>query len=102
MGRYSFLAVGAEAAMEGAFGSACHGAGRSHSRAGAKKLLRGRDIEKELRARGIVVKAHGGWGSLAEEASEAYKDVGVVVEVCHQAGLCRKVARMRPLGVIKG
>ncbi|MDP3062331.1 MAG: RtcB family protein, partial [Chloroflexota bacterium] len=59
MGRYSFLAVGAEGAMEGAFGSACHGAGRSHSRTAAKKLLRGRDIEKELRARGIVVKAHG-------------------------------------------
>ncbi len=102
MGRYSFVAVGAPRAMEVAFGSTCHGAGRTESRAGAKRLLKGRDIQKELRAQGIIVRASGGWASLAEEASVAYKDVADVVEVCHQAGLCRKVARLRPLGVIKG
>jgi tRNA-splicing ligase RtcB len=102
MGRYSFLAVGAERAMEGAFGSTCHGAGRMESRAGAKRLLKGRDIQRELAEQGIVVRAYGGWASLAEEASLAYKDVASVVEVCHRAGLSKKVARMRPLGVVKG
>ena len=102
MGRYSFLAVGAEGAMEGSFGSTCHGAGRTESRGGAKRLMRGRDIQKELRDQGIIVRAQGGWSSLAEEAPVAYKDVAEVVEVCHSAGLCRKVARMRPMGVIKG
>ncbi|MBI2855225.1 MAG: RtcB family protein [Chloroflexi bacterium] len=101
MGRYSFLAVGTQAAMEESFGSTCHGAGRTASRSAAKRMLKGRDIEGELAERGIVVKAHG-WASLAEEASIAYKDVADVVEVCHQVGLSRKVARMRPLGVIKG
>jgi len=102
MGRYSFLAVGSGMAMEGSFGSTCHGAGRTESRGGAKRLLKGRDIQQELREQGIIVRAHGGWASLAEEASVAYKDVADVVEVCHSAGLCKKVARMRPLGVIKG
>ncbi|MFQ5860688.1 MAG: RtcB family protein [Dehalococcoidia bacterium] len=102
MGRYSFLAVGGEQAMELAFGSTCHGAGRAASRAGARRLLKGRDIQQELAAQGIIVRAHGGWASLAEEASVAYKDVAQVVEICHQAGLSRKVARLRPLGVIKG
>ena len=102
MGRYSFLAVGSGMAMESSFGSACHGAGRTESRGGARRLLKGRDIQGELREQGIVVRAHGGGASLAEEASVAYKDVAHVMEVCHKAGLCRKVARMRPLGVIKG
>ena len=78
------------------------GAGRTESRGAAKRLLKGRDIQQELREQGIIVRAHGGWASLAEEAPVAYKDVADVVEVCHNAGLCKKVARMRPLGVIKG
>jgi len=102
MGRYSYLAVGGERAMELTFGSTCHGAGRTRSRSQAKKLLKGRDIRKELEERGIYVRAHGGWASVAEEASEAYKDVADVVGVCHEAGLSRRVARMRPMGVIKG
>ena len=102
MGRYSFLAVGTGMAMEASFGSTCHGAGRAESRGSAKRLLKGRDIRQELRDQGIIVRTAGGWSSLAEEASVAYKDVAKVVEVCHNAGLCKKVARMRPLGVIKG
>ena len=102
MGRYSFLAVGTGQAMEGSFGSTCHGAGRAESRGGAKRLLKGRDIKQELREQGIIVRASGGWASLAEEAPIAYKDVADVAEVCHSAGLIRRVARMRPLGVIKG
>ena len=102
MGRYSFLAVGSKMALEGSFGSACHGADRTESRGAAKRLLKGRDIQGELRQQGIIVKAHGGWASLAEEAPVAYKDVAEVVDVCHNAGLCERVARMRPLGVIKG
>ncbi len=101
MGRYSFLAVGAPKAMEVSFGSTCHGAGRVESRTRAKKLLKGRDIRQELEREGIIVQAKG-WASLAEEASIAYKDVADVVRVSEEAGLCRNVARLRPLGVIKG
>ena len=101
MGRYSFLAVGVATAMEASFGSTCHGAGRAESRTRAKKLLSGRDIGQELEERGIVAKAHG-WASLAEEASAAYKDVADVARVAESAGLSRNVARLRPLGVIKG
>ena len=101
MGRYSFLAVGAAAALEESFGSTCHGAGRAASRSAAKRILKGRDIQAEMAEQGIMVRAHG-WDSLAEEASIAYKDVAEVIEACEQAGLSRKVARMRPLGVVKG
>jgi tRNA-splicing ligase RtcB len=101
MGRYSFLAVGVPRAMEVSFGSTCHGAGRMESRTRAKKLLMGRDIKQELEEQGIIAMARG-WSSLAEEASLAYKDVADVMRVADQAGLCRKVARLRPLGVIKG
>ena len=101
MGRYSFLAVGDARAMEVSFGSCCHGAGRVESRTRAKKLLKGRDIREELEQQGIIVMAKG-WASLAEEASLAYKDVADVVRVSENAGLCRNVARLRPLGVIKG
>lgn len=101
MGRYSFLAVGTQRAMEVSFGSSCHGAGRAESRTRAKKLLKGRDIRQELEERGIIAMAHG-WSGLAEEASLAYKDVADVMRVSEMAGLCRKVARLRPLGVIKG
>ena len=101
MGRYSFLAVGTPSAMETSFGSTCHGAGRAQSRTQAKKLLKGRDIRQELEEKGIVAMARG-WASLAEEASLAYKDVADVVRVADGAGLSRSVARLRPLGVIKG
>ena len=101
MGRYSFLAVGQGAAMEETFGSTCHGAGRTMSRGAAKRTLRGRDIQKELADQGILVRAHG-WASVAEEAPIAYKDVSEVIQVAQNAGLSSRVARMRPMGVVKG
>ena len=101
MGRYSFLCIGTETAMQETFGSTCHGAGRRESRAAAKRKLRGVDIEAELRKRGIIVRA-ASRGGLAEEHSDAYKDVADVVNIAHNAGLSLKIARMRPLGVIKG
>jgi len=101
MGRCSFVAVGTEKAMKESFGSTCHGAGRIQSRAAAKRSLRGIDIARDLLTRGILVKA-GSMASLAEEASEAYKDVSHVVEVAHRAGISRKIAMASPLGVIKG
>jgi len=101
MGRCSYIALGTETAMKETFGSTCHGAGRVQSRAAAKRSLRGADIAKALAARGITVKA-GSMASLAEEASEAYKDVTEVVEVTHKAGISSKVARAVPIGVIKG
>jgi len=101
MGRCSYVAVGTETAMKETFGSTCHGAGRVQSRAGAKRSLRGVDITQTLAARGITVKT-GDIPSLAEEASEAYKDVNEVVDITHNAGISRKVARAVPLGVIKG
>jgi tRNA-splicing ligase RtcB len=101
MGRCSFVAVGTEKAMEETFGSTCHGAGRVLSRGAAKRSLKGRDVVRELQERGITIKAHS-IPSLAEEASEAYKDVTEVVDVVHEAGICKKVAMAVPLGVIKG
>ncbi|MBI2165398.1 MAG: RtcB family protein [Chloroflexi bacterium] len=101
MGRYSFLCVAGPRAMEETFGTTCHGAGRAESRGAAKSLLKGHDVEAELRKHGIIVRAQS-WASLAEEASIAYKDVANVVDVCHNAGLCLKVAKVRPIGVVKG
>jgi len=101
MGRCSYIAVGTETAMKQSFGSTCHGAGRVQSRTAAKRSIRGADVVKALTAKGIVVKA-GSMSSLAEEASEAYKDVTEVVEVAHKAGISRKVAKAIPIGVIKG
>ncbi len=101
MGRYSFIAVGTEKAMQETWGSTCHGAGRMQSRGAAKRALRGQDVIHRLANRGILVRA-GSISSLAEEASEAYKDVEDVVNVTHNAGISRKVARTVPLGVIKG
>ncbi|MDI7246382.1 MAG: RtcB family protein [Bacillota bacterium] len=101
MGRNSYLLVGTEKAMEETFGSTCHGAGRVMSRAAAKKTVSGAALQAELRERGIIAKA-ASKASLAEETPEAYKDVNEVVRVCHGAGISRKVARMRPIGVIKG
>jgi len=100
MGRQSFVCVGTDAAEE-TFGSTCHGAGRVMSRKAARGKARGRDIVKELGKRGIYVLARGR-GTVAEEMSEAYKDVAEVVKVMHEAGISRKVARLVPLGVVKG
>jgi len=101
MGRVSYVLVGTEGAMQETFGSTCHGAGRVQSRAAAKKQLSGRDVLAGLEARGITVRA-GSLSGLAEEASEAYKDVNDVVRVAHGAGISRKVARTRPIAVVKG
>ena len=101
MGRNSYLLVGTERAMTDTFGSCCHGAGRLMSRAQAVRETRGRSIERELEARGIIVMGRGRKG-VAEEQPDAYKDVNDVVRVVHEAGLATRVARMRPLGVIKG
>jgi tRNA-splicing ligase RtcB len=87
--------------MQESFGSTCHGAGRVLSRGAAKRSLRGKDVVRELQQRGITIKA-GNIPSLAEEASQAYKDVTQVIEVVHQAGISRKVAMAVPLGAIKG
>jgi len=101
MGRYSFVAVGAEGAMRESFGSTCHGAGRLLGRKAAVRKLAGRDIAGEMRRAGIVVRA-ADRSLLSEEASVAYKDVADVVGICDHAGLCRRVARTRPIGVVKG
>jgi len=101
MGRCSFIAVGTQQAMAESFGSTCHGAGRAMSRHAAKRILRGKDVAQDLERRGITVRT-GSIPSLAEEASQAYKDVAEVIEVCHQAGISRKVVMATPLGVIKG
>ncbi|HJX70157.1 MAG TPA: RtcB family protein [Dehalococcoidia bacterium] len=101
MGRCSYVAVGTERAMKESFGSVCHGAGRTKSRHAARRALRDADVARELASRGILVRA-ASKGGLSEEASEAYKDVTKVVEVCHQAGLCRKVVKAVPIGVVKG
>ena len=101
MGTGSFVCVGTERAMAETFGSTCHGAGRVMSRKQAIRSGRGRAIHKEMKDRGIVVMAKGG-KTLAEEMPEAYKDVNEVVETMHRAGISAKVARLRPLGVMKG
>ena len=101
MGRYSYVLVGTEGAMKETFGSTCHGAGRVQSRTQAKKASKGRSLQRELEDRGIFVMA-ASRATLVEEAPEAYKDVGQVVEVVHRAGISRKVAKLRPWGVVKG
>jgi tRNA-splicing ligase RtcB len=101
MGRASWVLVGGAGSMAKSFGSTCHGAGRAMSRTAATKHAKGRQIDKELEARGVVAMASSRLG-LAEEQPDAYKNVDHVVEVVHNADLSRKVARMRPIGVIKG
>lgn len=101
MGRYSYVLVGTEKAMEETFGSTCHGAGRVLSRHQAKKAVSGRSVADELLRKGIYIRA-ASKATMVEEVPEAYKDVANVVEVVHQAGISRKVAKLRPLGVIKG
>ena len=101
MGRYSFVAVGTSKAMEETFGSTCHGAGRVKSRHKALKEGKGRDLIGEMRKRGVIVQARG-MRTVAEEMPYAYKDVSEVVDVMHKAGISKKVAKLRPIGVIKG
>ncbi len=101
MGRYSYVLVGTEKAYRQTFGSTCHGAGRRLSRKQAKREARGRRLLDEMEKRGVIVMA-AGMSTIAEEMPEAYKDVAEVVDVVEAAGISRKVARLRPLGVIKG
>jgi tRNA-splicing ligase RtcB len=100
MGRNSYLLAGTEKAAE-TFYSTCHGAGRVKSRTAATKSIRLDVLLKELESKGIIVKATGR-GTIVEEAPQAYKDVNDVVDVVHNAGISKRVCRMRPLGVIKG
>lgn len=101
MGTASYVLMGTKQAMEETFGSTCHGAGRVMSRRAAIKMSKGRNLQRELEDQGIIVKARGR-GTLGEEASEAYKSIDDVVEVVHKAGISRRVAKMKPLGVMKG
>ncbi len=101
MGRSSYVCVGTERALSETFGSSCHGAGRVMSRTKARKSAQGRRIADELFERGVVVMATGK-ATLAEEMPDAYKDVADVVDVTERAGIARRVARLRPIGVIKG
>jgi len=101
MGRASFVLIGTERGMKESFGSTCHGAGRLMSRHQAIRRAKGRAIWREMADLGIIVRS-AGRETLAEEMPEAYKDVSGVVEVVHNAGLSKKVAKLRPLGVIKG
>jgi len=101
MGTASYVLAGTDESSALSFGSACHGAGRALSRHAAKRAAPGDAVRRELEARGIVI-ACASSGELAEEAPAAYKDVERVVDVVDRAGLARKVARLRPLGVVKG
>jgi tRNA-splicing ligase RtcB len=87
--------------MDEAFGTACHGAGRIMSRTRAMKEAKGRSIARELAEKGIIVRSSGK-KTLSEEMPEAYKDINVVVNILSSAGIARKVAKIRPLGVVKG
>jgi tRNA-splicing ligase RtcB len=101
MGRASWVLVGQPGSMERSFGTTCHGAGRVMSRTAAIADAKGRRIDRELAEQGIIARARS-WKGLAEEQPAAYKDVSLVVDVVHRAGLASKVARLRPLGVVKG
>jgi tRNA-splicing ligase RtcB len=99
MGTASYVLAGIQGG--GAFHSTCHGAGRTMSRHAATRKIRGSDLRDQLAAVGIAVRARSERG-LAEEAAFAYKDIDEVVATCEQAGLARRVARLRPIGVVKG
>lgn len=101
MGRASWVLAGKPGSMEKSFGSTCHGAGRCMSRTAAIKHAQGRRIDMELETRGVIARARS-WKGLAEEQPDAYKNVDHVVEVVHRSGISTKVARLRPIGVIKG
>ncbi len=97
----SFLLVGTQKAMDETFGSTAHGSGRTMSRAAAKRQVRGEQLQREMEKRGIYVKAISMSG-LAEEAGFAYKQVDEVIEACHMAGISKKVAKLIPVGNVKG
>jgi tRNA-splicing ligase RtcB len=101
MGTASYVLVGTDAALDLSFGSCCHGAGRAMSRHAARAAQSGVEVRRGLEALGIVVTGAGN-RELAEEAPHAYKDVERVVDVVHAAGLARRVARLVPVGVLKG
>jgi tRNA-splicing ligase RtcB len=101
MGRYSFVLVGAQGSIEQSFGTTCHGAGRRQSRTAAKKSISSKDLLKQLNTRGVTVRVHSK-NLLPEEAPQAYKDAQQVVNVVHNAGLARLVARLKPVIVVKG
>ncbi len=101
MGRYSFVAVGTAEGLEETLGSSCHGAGRLMSRTKSRKAMRGRDLFAEFRERGIIVRSDRA-STVAEEVPEAYKDLANVIDVVVAADIGRRVARLRPLGVVKG
>ncbi len=101
MGTASYVLAGEPGSAERSFGTACHGAGRELSRTAARKRIGGRELRRQLEAAGITVRSPSDKG-LAEEAPFAYKDVERVVDVVERAGLARRVARLRPLGVVKG
>jgi tRNA-splicing ligase RtcB len=101
MGTASYLLIGQEGAMRESFGSSCHGAGRVMSRSAAKKKIDGHELKARLEKMGVVAEA-GSLKGLVEEAPEAYKDVDAVVNVVAQAGIAKRVARFRPVAVIKG
>ncbi len=101
MGRYSYVLVGTKKAFDSTFGSTCHGAGRVLSRRQAINSFKGRKIADELEKNGIIVKCSSK-DTLLEEASEAYKDVSMVVNIVDASEISKKVARLKPLGVIKG
>jgi tRNA-splicing ligase RtcB len=101
MGTASYVLVGTQRAMDETFGSTCHGAGRVMSRKAAKRASKGRSIQRELEDKGILVRWTGR-STLKEEMPDAYKDISQVVEVVHQAGISRKVAKLRPMAVVKG
>jgi tRNA-splicing ligase RtcB len=101
MRRASWVLRGLPTALERSFGSTCHGAGRVLGRREAKRQIRPEDLRRELDEAGVLVKV-GKMALLVEEAPQAYKDVSEVVEVCEGAGLSQRVARLRPLAVLKG
>lgn len=101
MGRYSFISVGTQKAMDETFGSSCHGAGRVQSRHQALKDAKGKNLTDELTKSGVVIQAKG-FKTIAEEMPNAYKDVSEVVDIMDGAGISTKVAKIRPIGVIKG
>jgi tRNA-splicing ligase RtcB (3'-phosphate/5'-hydroxy nucleic acid ligase) len=101
MGTASYVLLGTEQAMAQTFGSSCHGAGRRKSRKQAMKEAGKRDLFEEMEKQGVVVMSTGR-RTIAEEMPEAYKNIDEVVDVAHQAGISRKVARLRPIGCVKG
>jgi tRNA-splicing ligase RtcB len=101
MGTASYLMVGTKNAEMNTFGSTCHGAGRMMSRKAAIRRAQGRSIKSELRQKGIIVR-YEGRDTLKEEMPEAYKDIDIIADIVHNAGLSKKVARLVPLIVVKG